>query len=163
MNLIWSRIKVLNLLIDIIVDGLTNVIYKLSKKSNPDDFPILFRIYGEGSNEFLNREKEIQFFSILSKNNFGIRLIKQFPEGRMEQWRVGYKVTFFQQGFIIQSLNDVGCRDPIISRQIAEKLADMHNMPTDQSNFETCFDLLNSWVTVCENHCNELLYLLINR
>ena len=78
-----------------IVDGLTNVIYKLSKKSNPNDFPILFRIYGEGSNEFLNREKEIQFFSILSKNHFGIQLIKQFPEGRMEQWRVGYKVTFF--------------------------------------------------------------------
>ena len=30
------------------VDGLTNVIYKLSKKSNPDDYPILFRIYGAG-------------------------------------------------------------------------------------------------------------------
>ena len=29
-------------------DGLTNIIYKLSKKSNEDDYPILFRIYGAG-------------------------------------------------------------------------------------------------------------------
>lgn len=77
------------------VDGLTNVIYKLSKKANADDFPILFRIYGEGSNEFLNREKEIHFFSILSENHYGIELIKQFSEGRMEKWRVGYTVCLF--------------------------------------------------------------------
>ena len=30
------------------LDGLTNIIYRLSKKSNPDDYPILFRIYGAG-------------------------------------------------------------------------------------------------------------------
>lgn len=31
-------------------DGLTNIIYKLSKRSNEDDYPILFRIYGAGEN-----------------------------------------------------------------------------------------------------------------
>ncbi|KNB45765.1 hypothetical protein JH06_1369 [Blastocystis sp. subtype 4] len=82
-------------------DGLTNIIYKLSKKSDEDDFPILFRIYGAGSSDFLNREKELKFLSVLSKNNFGIELLCSFPEGRMELWRVGFT-----------SLNDLGCRDP---------------------------------------------------
>lgn len=92
--------------IQLVVEGLTNVIYKLSKKSNPDDFPILFRIYGEGSNEFLNRGKEIQFFSILSKNHLGIRLIKQFPEGRMEEWKVGYTVRLVLHINFIVSKSD---------------------------------------------------------
>ena len=34
-------------------DGLTNIIYKLSKKSNEDDYPILFRIYGAGKDVWL--------------------------------------------------------------------------------------------------------------
>ena len=70
----------------------------------------------------------------------------------MEKWRVGYTVQeydFFEE----QSLNSIGCRDPVISRKIAEKLADMHNMPVDQSHFEEFGDMLNAWMTVCENHC----------
>ena len=47
---IWSKTRVRAGNAVYALDGLTNVIYKLSKKSNPDDYPILFRIYGAGSN-----------------------------------------------------------------------------------------------------------------
>ena len=30
------------------IDGLTNIIYRVFKNNNPDDYPILFRIYGAG-------------------------------------------------------------------------------------------------------------------
>ena len=47
---IWSKTRVRAKRAVYALDGLTNVIYKLTKKSNPDDYPILFRIYGAGSN-----------------------------------------------------------------------------------------------------------------
>ena len=40
----------------------------------------------------MNRETEINYFQILSNNNFGVRLIKVFPGGRVEVWREGYDV-----------------------------------------------------------------------
>ena len=84
-------------------DGLTNIIYKLSKKANEDDYPILFRIYGAGedlgseydfvgSSDYLNRGNELVLFEALSKSNYGIKLLRSFPEGRLELWRVGYYV-----------------------------------------------------------------------
>lgn len=45
-----------------------------------------------GTDIFLNREAEINYFKILSDHNFGIRLIKTFPGGRLEAWREGYNV-----------------------------------------------------------------------
>ena len=46
----WNRTKVFYLEGYLIVDGLTNIIYKVSKRSNCDDYPLLFRIYGAGKN-----------------------------------------------------------------------------------------------------------------
>lgn len=40
----------------------------------------------------MNREKELAFFSILSENHSGIALVRHFPEGRLEEWKVGFKV-----------------------------------------------------------------------
>ena len=88
------------------VDGLTNIIYKLSKKSNEDDYPILFRICGAGedfgcecnfigSSDYLNRENELILFEALSASNYGIKLLRSFPEGRLELWRVGYYVRLY--------------------------------------------------------------------
>ena len=48
-----------------------------------------------GTDIFLNRESEINYFKILSDNNFGVRLIKIFPGGRLEAWREGYNVSMF--------------------------------------------------------------------
>ena len=58
-------------------------------------YPVCVSCLRVGSSEFLNREKELAFFSILSENHFGISLIRHFPEGRLEEWKVGYKVILW--------------------------------------------------------------------
>lgn len=80
---------------------MTNVIFKVAVVGKPCQ-PLLLRIYGNcivqirpfsiGTDIFMNRETEINYFQILSNNNFGVQLIKIFPGGRVEVWREGYNV-----------------------------------------------------------------------
>ena len=49
-------------------------------------------------------------------------------------------------------MNDEGCRDPTISRQIAHQLAKMHNMTIEDDHFDTFGEMLVNWTRVCENH-----------
>ena len=58
---------------------------------------VLVRMFGwecdfVGSNDYLNRNNELILFEALSKSNYGIKLLRSFPEGRLELWRVGYYV-----------------------------------------------------------------------
>ena len=60
-------------------------------------FTVLVRIFGSecdfvGSSDYLNRNNELVLFEALSKSNYGIKLLRSFPEGRLELWRVGYYV-----------------------------------------------------------------------
>ena len=47
-TLVWSKTRVCTFFIDYCLDGLTNIIYRVYKNKCPDDYPILFRIYGAG-------------------------------------------------------------------------------------------------------------------
>ena len=69
-------------------------------------------------------------------------------------WRVGFKVVFLLF-FHIYSLNDCGCRDPLLSRLIAEKLADLHNIPIEGSTFCSFTDMLRSWTSLCEKYTSS--------
>lgn len=52
------------------LDGLTNIIYRVFKNSNPDDFPVLFRIYGAGITCNGNRNvQEVTSILIVLKNS----------------------------------------------------------------------------------------------
>lgn len=52
------------------LDGLTNIIYRVYKNNNPDDYPILFRIYGAGTACNGNHNmQEVTSFLIALKNS----------------------------------------------------------------------------------------------
>lgn len=83
---------------------MTNIIFKVTIPGKQCQ-PLLFRAYGNcrklfdgsdcvGTDIFLDREKEVKNFEILSDNNFGIHLVKVFPGGRLEVWREGFEVSF---------------------------------------------------------------------
>ena len=84
--------------------AMTNIIYKVVVPGKECQ-SLLLRIYGNcipiffclsvGTDVFFDREKELQYFHILSDHHFGISLVKSFPGGRLEKWRDGFEVGVF--------------------------------------------------------------------
>ncbi|CBK23937.2 uncharacterized protein [Blastocystis hominis] len=102
---------------------MTNIIFKVVVVDKPCE-PLLLRAYGNCTDIFMNREAEINYFKILSDNNFGVRLIKVFPGGRLEAWREGYNPLLAPE-----------MRSEAISMQIAKTLAVMHNIKVQSPAF----------------------------
>ena len=69
--------------VSIISGGISNALYKLSP---PSSSPIALRIYGIGTEKFIDREKEVTTMQLLHRNGFGPQIRGLFTNGRIESF-----------------------------------------------------------------------------
>jgi thiamine kinase-like enzyme len=103
--------------------GITNRLYKVefsgregtSINTSINTSPLLVRVYGEGSEHFIDRNVDEAVFAELTSLGFGVDLIATLRDGRVEQ--------FFEGG---RTLEPRDLCEPKISRLIADKMCKMH-------------------------------------
>nr|CAG8498789.1 4617_t:CDS:2 [Entrophospora candida] len=122
----WADIKNEN---DISIEadqkGLTNNLYFITNLYSKKK--IILRIYGQGVDKLLDREKELVFLKMLSRVKIGPQLLLIFNNGRFEQ--------FFES----VTLTNKDIRNEEISRKIATYMFKLHNVVTifPPDNIET--------------------------
>jgi thiamine kinase-like enzyme len=90
---------------------------KVEKKKLPTSsskFKVLFRVFGEGSDDFVNRYDELYWLSHLSHHRLAPKLLGLFANGRVEEFVEA------------ESLNKISMRDADVSAAIASKLFRLH-------------------------------------
>lgn len=80
----WENAK--NIKITKIKGSISNLIYKVSSDNLSS---ILIRIYGKQMNTLIDRNKEINIFKFVSKNNLSPKLLGLFDLGRFEEYIEG--------------------------------------------------------------------------
>lgn len=117
----WSEYVNDDINVKILTGGITNILYLLTVKSVPNK-KIIIRIYGAGTELFINRDYENNLFTSLSKRSLGPIFYGLFENGRIE-------------GYLNASpLEPEQFRDNNISQRIASAVAIMHAQDIDAKN-----------------------------
>lgn len=93
---------------------------------------LLLRVYGNGVDQIINREHELEWLSRLSRLNIGPKLLGVFGNGRFEQYLPSTTLTY----------DDL--RDPETSKQIASAIREMHDIIT-VFPYSECKNSLEVW------------------
>lgn len=102
--------------------GITNRLYRvdysytLGKDQDPIK-PVLVRVYGEGSDLFIDRSVDTAVFAELTQCRFGASLIATLVDGRVEQFMVGCR-----------TLDPDDLSKASISKLIARRMCDLHHL-----------------------------------
>ena len=95
--------------------SLTNAVFFVSCPDIPTLKTLLLRIYGPSSSELISRPRELHTLHILSsKYHIGPRVYGTFENGRVEEF------------FNSDALTAMQLRDPIISKWIGARMAELH-------------------------------------
>lgn len=126
--------------------GISNALYKVTPPPTSGLEPVAFRVYGNGTEKFIDRKKELEIMTILHEHEFGPSLLGTFDNGRIEAF-----------------LGDMRCLRPEEMAsgspyvpQIAASLAKFHSIPAPESVLgprhppTTPFTKLRSWLDVAE-------------
>ncbi|KAG1462983.1 hypothetical protein G6F46_003843 [Rhizopus delemar] len=98
--------------LDRVSGAMTNAVYFVTIGSKR----MLLRIYGIGCEQILDRDKELDWLSRLSRLNIGPSLLGTFDNGRFEEYLESTTLTWHD------------LRDPFISAQIASRLNQLHSI-----------------------------------
>lgn len=101
--------------------GLTNLLYKCELSDNIETKPeevrtVLLRVYGEVAKDLKFLVKNSVVFCLLSEKNLGPKCFGLYPDGRIEEF------------IPTKCLQRVDLHNPEISKQIAKKVAVIHNL-----------------------------------
>ena len=80
----WSESTLDEISITQVGGAMTNFIFIVSKPEGLNH-KVLLRIYGEGTDLFFPRDREINTFQMLSERNIGIKFLGEFDNGRVER------------------------------------------------------------------------------
>ena len=97
--------------------GTSNTIYLVNINSS---VKVLFRLYGVGSENFIDRNQEIENMKLLAKYNLGAPLVAEFNNGICYHYVNG------------RSLSNADIFKEEIYSLVAEKLAKIHNIPMER-------------------------------
>lgn len=101
-----------DLKIERVSGAMTNAVFFVTVGSKR----MLLRVYGVGCDQILDRNKELDWLSRLSQLHIGPKLLGTFGNGRFEEYLPSTTLT----------RNDI--REPIISKQIASRLYQLHSI-----------------------------------
>jgi len=104
--------------IEMITGGTSNVLYLVTIDSETK-FKLMFRIYGAGSEHFIDRQQEIESMKLLAKHGLGTPLLAEFNNGICYHYVEGKPISIEE----IQLEN--------IFSLVAEKLAKIHQIPLE--------------------------------
>ena len=96
--------------------GTSNTIYCVDISTSEK---LLFKIYGEGSEQFIDRRQEIENMKLLAKHSLGADVVAEFCNGICYRYING------------DSIHHADVIDPGISSLIASKMAQMHQIPVE--------------------------------
>lgn len=100
--------------------ALTNAVFFVSCPSLPGICTLLLRVYGPSSGSLISRPRELQILHILSSEyKIGPLIYGTFDNGRVEQH------------FDSVALTPADLRNPEISRWIATRMAELHQVDVD--------------------------------
>ena len=100
--------------------ALTNAVFFVSCPSIPGTSTLLLRVYGPSSGSLISRPRELEILHILSSEyKIGPLVYGTFDNGRIEQY------------FDSVALTPADLRDPEISRWIATRMAELHQVNLD--------------------------------
>ncbi len=111
--------------------GITNRLYKIDPPPADADAggggasggpAVLVRVYGEGSDIFIDRKLDERVFAELTALGFGVRLLATLNDGRVEQ--------FYDSA---RTLEPDDLADPALSARIARRLCELHHLPVTAS------------------------------
>jgi thiamine kinase-like enzyme len=117
----WSEYLNHDVNVKILTGGITNILYLLTVKSIPNK-KMIIRIYGAGTDLFINRDYENNLFTSLSKRSLGPIFFGLFENGRIEGYLNATPLEpeqFFENN---------------ISKRIASAVAIMHAQDIDTKN-----------------------------
>jgi len=103
-----------NFKVDVLNGGLTNKLYICSTTHNDKVLKVILRIYGLIMQDVDAQITESVVFAVLGSKSLGPKLYGAFPDGRLEEFIAG-------RNLVTKEL-----QDPVISRTIAERVADYH-------------------------------------
>uniref|UniRef100_A0A7N0U727 Choline kinase n=1 Tax=Kalanchoe fedtschenkoi TaxID=63787 RepID=A0A7N0U727_KALFE len=134
----WSHLQVIPL-----KGAMTNEVYQISWPTTEEGSRrVLLRVYGEGVDVFFNRDEEIRTFECVSEHGHGPRLLGRFPQGRVEEF------------IHARTLSASDLRDPEISRLVAAKLRDFHNLDMPGARKPMLWDRIRNWLKEAKHLCS---------
>lgn len=143
---IWLEVPVDMITFKRLSAAMTNTVYILSHpiiRESPQN--ILFRVYGDGVDQLLNRSEELEWFKRLSEAGVGPRLLATFANGRLEEY--------------IESvtLSPTMMRNEDISAGIARTMAQFHRLQIDETSSLVIWKRTQDWRTEAAKAYNSLL------
>ncbi|KAG6820771.1 hypothetical protein H0H93_012035 [Arthromyces matolae] len=139
----WSApgIKAAEIKIQKVSGALTNAVFFVSYPSLPKSRTVLLRVYGLSSSSLISRPRELHILHMLSsKYRIGPRVYGTFENGRLEE--------FFESTTL--SASDI--RDPVISRWIGSRMAELHSVDIEAIESGSTRGSKNDWdIGVKEN------------
>uniref|UniRef100_A0A0N4Z3L1 Choline/ethanolamine kinase n=1 Tax=Parastrongyloides trichosuri TaxID=131310 RepID=A0A0N4Z3L1_PARTI len=138
----WSNVKDDDIVIESILGGNSNHVFKVSMISNKEK-PVLLRIYG--TNIIDEIFKDTLVFSILSEKKLGPKLLGYFPGGRLEEYIESRSLTTKELGY------------PSVIRLLAKKVANIHSLEVPLAKSANIFELIKNEIktfkeVLGENH-----------
>lgn len=128
--------------------GITNELFKVSS----GDTNVLFRIYGAKTDLVIDRQRENNVLSQLTKLNFGPKVYGTVLFGRVEQFLPG------------RNLRADEMKVPFYQERIAPKLFEMHSLPVELPKianvWETSFKWLETTMTIRFDDDEEMAKIL---
>jgi len=124
--------------------GQTNILYKISSDDDGKKFTVMFRINGEGTNNLINRDSEVENLKEFEKTGMGPKIYGMFKNG--------YIFEFFPG----RSLTTKDLRAGNLNARIGKELATWHkqDVKIDRKthNFWLRFD---DWISQVPTHIED--------
>ncbi|KAJ9589438.1 hypothetical protein L9F63_017341, partial [Diploptera punctata] len=138
----WTKISPQELYIRKVSGGLSNLLYYCALPASQhsvhgEPTHVLLRLYGQlhGERALEGLVTEAVIFTMLSENQRGPRLLGVFPGGRIEEY------------IPARPLQTSELSDPVLSRLVAEKLAQIHMMDVPiNKEPRWLWDTMNRWL-----------------
>lgn len=114
--------------------GITNVLLKLSPPEGSQQSAVAMRVFGDKTEDLIDRTRELRILRILNANGFGAPVLGTFENGRVE--------TFIPY----HPLTDSQLSDPQISSAVAVRLAQLHAVSLSDQRTGELFGMLYRWL-----------------
>ncbi|KAG7668878.1 hypothetical protein Ndes2526B_g00589 [Nannochloris sp. 'desiccata'] len=136
----WDAFEDTEIEVSVISGGISNALYKLTPPSSPSLSPIALRIYGIGTDKFVDREKEVKTMQLLHLNGFGPAILGLFTNGRIESF------------LSMRCLTPDEMSSPNFSKHIATTLYKFHSVDAENrpATAVTPFTRIYEWLDIAE-------------
>jgi len=130
----WSEFDKSDIKVSKISGGITNVLLKLSPPEGSDLAAVALRVFGDRTEDLIDRQRELRVLLQLNAAGFGAPVVGTFGNGRVE--------TFIPY----RPLTEDEMAQPKLSADIARRLAQLHAVNVEGQDEGEVFGLTRQWL-----------------